>query len=84
MGLQATEAAPDAVGRNRRDTARRAEVVRSVLEEIVHGTLPVMTVTELRDSLHISRDAATRILDRLVSAGVLAETRPGVWVRVAV
>jgi len=68
---------------NRRDTARRAEVVRSVLEEIVHGGAPFVTIEGLRDSLQVSPEAATRIVDRLVSAGLLVETGHGVWTRVA-
>jgi len=68
---------------NRRDTARRAEVVRTVLEEIVHGGAPFVTIDGLRDSLQVSPEAASRIVDRLVSAGVLVETASGVWTRVS-
>jgi DNA-binding Lrp family transcriptional regulator len=68
---------------NRRDTTRRAEVVRTVLEEIVHGGAPFVTIDGLRDSLQVSPEAATRIVERLVSAGVLVEAGPGVWTRVA-
>jgi len=68
---------------NRRDTTRRAEVVRTVLEEIVHGGTPVITIDGLRDSLHVSPEAASRIVDRLVSAGLLVEIQSGVWTRVA-
>ena len=68
---------------NRRDTTRRAEVVRTVLEEIVHGGAPFVTIDGLRDSLQLSPEAATRIVERLVSAGVLVEAGPGVWTRVA-
>ena len=68
---------------NRRDTTRRAEVVRTVLEEIVHGGIPLVTIAGLRDSLQLSPEAATRIVERLVSAGVLIETGEGVWTRVS-
>ena len=68
---------------NRRDTTRRAEVVRTVLEEIVHGGAPFITIEGLRDSLQVSPEAATRIVERLVSAGVLVEAGQGVWTRVA-
>jgi DNA-binding MarR family transcriptional regulator len=67
---------------NRRDTARRAEVVRSVLEEIVHSGVPVITIEGLREALHVSPEAATRIVEGLVSAGLLVEVRSGVWTRV--
>ena len=68
---------------NRRDTTRRAEVVRTVLEEIVHGGSPFVTIDGLRDSLQVSSEAATRIVERLVSAGVLESAGQGVWTRVS-
>ena len=68
---------------DRRDTARRAEVVRSVLEEIVHTSVPFITVESITKSLHVSSEAATRIIERLVSAGILVETRQGIWIRVS-
>lgn len=68
---------------NRRDTTRRAEVVRTVLEEIVHRGAPFVTIDGLRDSLDLSPEAASRIVERLVSAGILVETSNGVWSRVS-
>jgi Mn-dependent DtxR family transcriptional regulator len=68
---------------NRRDTTRRAEVVRTVLEEIVHGGAPFVTIEGLENSLQVSPEAATRIVERLVSAGVLVEAGEGVWTRVS-
>ncbi|HLG58870.1 MAG TPA: hypothetical protein VI485_26225 [Vicinamibacterales bacterium] len=68
---------------DRRNTARRAEVVRTVLEEIVHTSVPVITVDSLQDSLQVSPEAATRIVQRLVSAGLLVETQAGTWVKVS-
>jgi hypothetical protein len=68
---------------NRRDTTRRAEVVRTVLEEIVHGGAPFVTIDGLRNSLQVSPEAASRIVERLVSAGVLIEAGQGIWSRVA-
>ncbi|HZM61696.1 MAG TPA: hypothetical protein VFB85_17920 [Vicinamibacterales bacterium] len=68
---------------DRRDTARRAEVVRSVLEEIVHNSVPFITIETITSSLHVSTEAATRIIDRLVSAGLLVEAREGIWIRVS-
>ena len=68
---------------NRRDTTRRAEVVRTVLEEIVHGGAPFVTIDGLRRSLRVSPEAASRIVERLVSAGLLVEASRGVWTRVA-
>ncbi|HKE85844.1 MAG TPA: HTH domain-containing protein [Vicinamibacterales bacterium] len=67
---------------DRRDTVRRAEVVRTVLEEIVHNSVPFITIDTITKSLHVSTDAATRIIQRLVSAGILVEARDGIWIRV--
>ncbi|HEY7190110.1 MAG TPA: hypothetical protein VH436_26335 [Vicinamibacterales bacterium] len=68
---------------DRRDTARRAEVVRTVLEEIVHNSVPFITIETITNSLHVSTEAATRIVERLVSAGILVETRTGIFIRVS-
>jgi len=68
---------------DRRDTARRADVVRSVLEEIVHNSVPFITIETITKSMHVSTDTATRIIERLVSAGLLVETRAGIWIRVS-
>ena len=68
---------------DRRDTVRRAEVVRTVLEEIVHNSVPFITIETITKSLHVSTEAATRIIERLVSAGILIETRTGIWIRVS-
>lgn len=68
---------------DRRDTARRAEVVRSVLEEIVHNSVPFITIETITKSMHVSADAAGRIIERLVSAGLLVQAREGIWIRVS-
>lgn len=69
--------------RDRRDTARRAQVVRAVLEEIVHNAVPVLTIRDIESSLHVSSDTAARIVDNLVSAGLLVEAREGTWIKVS-
>ena len=71
------------VVRNRRDTTRRAEVVRSVIEEIVHNGVPVLTIRDIETSLQVSSEAAARIVERLVSAGLLVEAREGTWIKVS-
>lgn len=68
---------------DRRDTARRAELVRSVIEEIVHNGVPVLTIRDIENSLQVSSEAAARIVERLVSAGLLVEARKGTWVKVS-
>jgi Mn-dependent DtxR family transcriptional regulator len=77
------ETRPDLFERDRRDTARRAEVIRSVIEDIVHNGVPVLTIREIETSLQVSSEAATRIVERLVSAGLLVEGREGTWVKVS-
>jgi Mn-dependent DtxR family transcriptional regulator len=54
-----------------------------VLEEIVHSASPVVTVSSIQDSLQVSPEAATRIVQRLVSAGLLIETQAGTWLKIA-
>jgi hypothetical protein len=51
-----------------------------VIEEIVHNGVPVLTIRDIEDSLQVSTEAAARIVERLVSAGLLVETREGTWV----
>jgi hypothetical protein len=68
---------------DRRYTARRAEVVRSVMEEVVHNGVPVLTIRDIETSLHVSPEAAARTAERLVSAGLLVAAREGTWVKVS-
>ena len=65
----------------RRDITRRAELVRWIVSEIVQSPGIQVTTSTLEQWLHISADAAKRILDRLVEAGLLRESRSGVWTR---
>jgi len=67
---------------DRRNTARRTEIVQAVLDEIVHGGVSVVTVDRLQESVQVPSEVAKRIVDRLVSAGLLTEAGRGVWVRV--
>jgi DNA-binding IscR family transcriptional regulator len=65
----------------RRETDRRAEVVRSVVDHVVHKSDTTLTLEGLQDSLHIPPDAAGRIVSSLVSAGIVREVSYGVWCR---
>lgn len=69
------------MGIERRETARRAEVVRAVVDHVVHKRDTTVTLEGLQDSLHIPADAAERIVGRLVSAGIVREVNDGVWCR---
>lgn len=68
---------------DRRNATRRAKVVRAVIDEIVHNGVPVLTIRDIESSLHVSPDAAARIVENLVSAGLLVEAREGTWVKVS-
>ncbi len=65
----------------RRDIARRAELVRWVVEEVVQNPGAQLTASALANWLHVSADVAQRILDHLVDAGLVREVHHGVWAR---
>ena len=71
------------MGIERRERGRRAEVVRSVVSQVVQNPHGWITLEGLQSSLHIPPSAAMRIIERLVSAGVVREVRRGIWERVA-
>lgn len=70
------------MGIERRERGRRAEVVRSVVNQVVQNPRGRVTLEGLQSSLQIPPAAATRIVERLVSAGLIREVRRGVWERV--
>lgn len=70
------------MGVERRERGRRAEVVRSVVHQVVQNPHGRVTLEGLQGSLHIPAAAAARIVERLVSAGLIREVRRGVWERV--
>jgi predicted AAA+ superfamily ATPase len=70
------------VGIDRRNKQRREEVLRSVVNDIVHNAGARVTIEGLKEFLKIPEDGARRIVDNLVSAGILYEVSTGVWVRV--
>ena len=65
----------------RRNTTRRAELVRSIVAGIVRNPYAVVTAESLQHWLHVSGTVADRIIQRLVSSGVLREVERGVWER---
>lgn len=71
------------MGMERREGARRAEVVRAVVDHVVHKAETTVTLEGLQDFLHVPPDAANRIVSSLVNAGIVKEVRDGVWIRVA-
>jgi hypothetical protein len=66
---------------DRRDTQRRAELVRSIVAGIVQNPYAVVTRDSLQQWLHIPANVADRILQRLASSGLIREISAGVWAR---
>ena len=66
----------------RRDLARRTDVVRGILTHIVHRPDAAITIPSLQESLNVPSDAAARIIQNLVNARILVPAKPGTWVRV--
>jgi hypothetical protein len=66
---------------DRRDTTRRAGLVRSIVAGIVRNPYAVVTRESLQHWLHIPRAVADRIIERLVSSGLIREVAAGVWAR---
>jgi hypothetical protein len=70
------------MGIERRERGRRAEVVKAVVDHVVHKAESTVTLEGLQDFLHIPQEAAGRIVSSLVNAGIVREVREGVWTRV--
>ena len=69
------------MGIERREKGRRAEVVRAVVDHVVHKAETTVTLEGLQDFLHIPQEAAGRIVSSLVNAGVVREVRTGLCQR---
>jgi DNA-binding IscR family transcriptional regulator len=70
------------MGIERREGGRRAEVVRAVVDHVVHKAETTLTLEGLQVFLRVPPDAANRIVSSLVNAGIVKEVRAGVWTRV--
>ena len=70
------------MGIERREKGRRAEVVKAVVDHVVHKAETTVTLEGLQEFLRIPHDAAGRIVSSLVNAGIVREVRNGVWTRV--
>ena len=69
------------MGIERREPGRRAQVVRAVVAHIVQNAEGSVTLQSLQESLQVPPEAATRIVARLVDAGIVKEVERGVWMR---
>jgi hypothetical protein len=65
----------------RRDIAKRAELVKWVATQIVQNPGVQVTTEMVSNWLQVRDEVAERIVDRLVEAGLLREIRRGVWKR---
>ena len=71
------------MGIERREKGRRAEVVKAVVDHVVHKAETTVTLEGLQDFLHIPQEAAGRIVSSLENAGIVRQVREGVWTRVS-
>jgi len=69
------------MGSERREPGRRAEVVRTVVQNVVQSPRTTVTLQGLQEDLQVPREAASRIVKHLVDAGLIRQVREGVWVR---
>jgi hypothetical protein len=67
------------VAMDRRDLPRRQQVIRLVVDHLVHSIDRTVTIESLTDLLKIPEDGARRIVGSLVSAGILRQHSAGVW-----
>ena len=69
------------MGEERRNIAERSAVVRQVINSIVQNPSVTLSVNTLQAWLGVPMEAAQRILQRLVSSGLIREVQRGVWAR---
>jgi hypothetical protein len=75
-------APPIRVAIDRRDKQRRGDVIRFVVDQVVHNPESRVTIKTLTEFLNIPESAARRIIHNLVNAGLIYEVSSGVWARV--
>jgi Fic family protein len=66
---------------DRRNYARRGEVIQRIVSSVVQNPGARFTLPRLRSMLGVPDDAARRILAYLASTGVVVEIERGVWAR---
>ena len=65
----------------RRNVRDRAAIVQRVIDGIVQNPSVTLTLNTLQQWLGVPREAAERILQRLISSGLVKEVQKGVWAR---
>jgi hypothetical protein len=64
----------------RRNTHRRAEVLRAIVTHIIHAPNVTVTIAALQALLQVPQDATERLLARLELSGVLVRGGREVWI----
>jgi hypothetical protein len=66
---------------DRRNHARRGEVVDCIVRRVVRNPSARFTFQRFRTMLGVPEDAARRILGCLTSTGLVVEVERGIWAR---
>ena len=69
------------MGEERRNVKARAAIVQRVINGVLQNPSVTLTVTTLQSWIGVPMEAAQRILDRLVSSGLVREVQRGVFAR---
>lgn len=67
--------------KERRNIRQRAAVLQSVVSSVVENPSVTLSVETLQTWLNVPRDAASRMLSKLASSGLVREIKRGVFVR---
>lgn len=65
----------------RRNVRNRAAIVQRVIDGIVQNPSVTLSLNTMQQWLGVPKEAAERILDRLISSGLVKEVQKGVWAR---
>jgi Fic family protein len=65
----------------RRNIRQRAALLQAVVNSVVQNPSVTLTIETLEAWLNVPRDAASRVLSKLVSSGLVREIERGVFVR---
>lgn len=67
--------------KERRNIRQRAALLQTMVNSVVENPSVTLTVETLETWLNVPRDAASRMLSKLVSSGLVREIKRGVFVR---
>lgn len=67
--------------KERRNIRQRAALLQTMVNSVVENPSVTLTVETLETWLNVPRDAAARMLSKLVSSGLVREIKRGVFVR---